>query len=295
MTSVRQDLGRQLLTAVRWQRDDAEAARLVAAGAGVRQRRRRGRAAAVATASRMASRACCAIVPTRTRRTRAAARRYFRGVGRSRRCASCSADGFFTPTYGGLIGHGRPVGSLTAHEWAKERGQRPVSALLGDKARVAALHAPLLDTGRRRGRRRPQPSAPAPTSSPIARRVSPPKQWTAAEAEEDARGRGEDSSPIASPGRLQPVGRRPVARSLGHARGPSPRPPGPALMQARAIWSMACVLGHSSTCEHRLPEPRASRARARAPPPCIHAPTPLSAAGSDCRWRDGLLVSFSRK
>ena len=35
MTSVRQDLGRQLLTAVRWQRDDAEAARLVAAGADV--------------------------------------------------------------------------------------------------------------------------------------------------------------------------------------------------------------------------------------------------------------------
>ena len=35
MTSVRQDLGRQLLTAVRWQRDDAEAARLVAAGADI--------------------------------------------------------------------------------------------------------------------------------------------------------------------------------------------------------------------------------------------------------------------
>ena len=33
MSSVRQDLGRQLLTAVRWQRDDAEAVRLVAAGA----------------------------------------------------------------------------------------------------------------------------------------------------------------------------------------------------------------------------------------------------------------------
>ena len=33
MSSMRQDLGRQLLTAIRWQRDDAEAARLVAAGA----------------------------------------------------------------------------------------------------------------------------------------------------------------------------------------------------------------------------------------------------------------------
>ena len=123
-----------------------------------------------------------------------------------------------TPTYGGLIQPtGATVGGLTAHEWAKEKGQRPVSALLGDKARVAALHgAALLEhrpPPRLEGDR--SPSAPAPTSSPTARRVSPPKQsgWRR-RSEEDEEEEGEDSSPIASPGRLQPVGRRPVARSL---------------------------------------------------------------------------------
>ena len=108
---------------------------------------------------------------------------------------------------------------------------RPVSALLGDKARVAALHGAALLEHRpppRLGGDR-SPSAPAPTSSPTARRVSPPKQWMAAGGEDDEEEEGEDSSPIASPGRLQPVGRRPVARSL-QVRS---RPIGPAARPAR--------------------------------------------------------------
>ena len=72
-------LCRQLLTAVRWQRDDAErrvssrpVPRSCSTAATARARRCGGRRA---TASRIASRACCAVVPTRMRRTRAAARR----------------------------------------------------------------------------------------------------------------------------------------------------------------------------------------------------------------------------
>jgi hypothetical protein len=226
MTSVRQDLGRQLLTAVRWQRDDAEAARLVAAGADVMFDSGDGSGAPLRWAARngLADSVACLLrhradpdAPDACGGTPL----IFAAWGGHVDCCELLLrfGASLTPTYGGLIQPtGVPVGGLTAHEWAKEKGQRPVSALLGDKARVAALHgAALLEhrpPPRLEGDR--SPSAPAPTSSPSARRVSPPKQWTAADAEEEEEEEeeGEDSSPIASPGRLQPVGRRPVARSL---------------------------------------------------------------------------------
>ena len=152
MASVRQDLGRQLLTAVRWQRDDAEAARLVAAGADMMFDSGDGSGAPLRWAARngLADSVACLLRhradPDAPDACGGTPLIFAAWGGHVDVCELLLRFGAsLTPTYGGLIQPtGATVGGLTAHEWAKEKGMRPVSALLGDKARVAALHGAAL-------------------------------------------------------------------------------------------------------------------------------------------------------
>ena len=188
-------------------------------------------------------------------------------------CASCScASAQHTDVRRADPAHGRHRGVEHRRTSCELRaGQRPVSALLGDKAPLAALHGAALLEHRPPPRleRRPQPVGARAHEQPNRRRVSPPKQWTAAEAEEDDEEEGEDSSPIASPGRLpaSSAGVPSLARSR-YARGPSllspPARPG-ADAGNRTIWSMACrSCGTAQHANTVFPEPLGpSRARAR--------------------------------
>ena len=284
MSSVRQDLGRQLLTAVRWQRDDAEAARLVAAGADMMFDSGDGAGAPLRWAARngLADSVVCLLRhradPDAPDACGGTPLIFAAWGGHVDVCELLLRFGAsLTPTYGGLIQPtGATVGGLTAHEWAKEKGQRPVSALLGDKARVAALHgAALLE---HRPPPRPEgdrsPSAPAPTSSPTARR------GVATQAVDGGRGgggrgggrRGLVTDRVAgTPAARRPASRRSFAPGALAAHR-SRRPPGPALMQETerfgrwlAVLAAQLNMRTPSSLSHLSP-----RARARAPPPPLH-------------------------